>query len=196
MAWQPIVSGEMNDYPKRLPIILLDLNYTLVGNSDDPTNKIPYPGRIVKQVYRTWLIDMIRDYQVFLITARDARFAEATLADIKRKTGWQPDRSYWNEFREQPPVCKLRILNTHLFPEFGRGEIKDLPVEHPPGDSLFPNQTARRFVSPFIAIESNPRTRLMYHKNKIPAFPCQDLQSGKCALTRNEHPERLDIQER
>jgi hypothetical protein len=155
------------------PIILLDLNYTLVGNSDDPANKIPYPGRIIKQTYRRWLIDMIRDYRVFIITARDAKYKEATLADLQAKEGWLPERSYWNDFNQRPPDCKERILHSFIFTEFGRG----VPV----GEAdLFGSPSG--FKSPYFAIESNPRTRAMYAKYKIPAAPCEELQSGRVRI--------------
>lgn len=41
------------------PIILLDLNYTLVENCDDPENQVPFPRRIDGHIYRQWLVDLV-----------------------------------------------------------------------------------------------------------------------------------------
>lgn len=154
------------------PIILLDLNYTLVANSDDPANRIPYPQRIQGQNYRSWLIKMLEGYRVFIITARPFRWKTQTLEHLERLENWQPERSYWNTHELQPPDCKQKILLEHLFPEFGN-EVLDYETGLPG----FPER-----VSPFFAIESNPRTRTMYARHKIPAFPCELLKRGAVKL--------------
>lgn len=155
------------------PIILLDLNYTLVGNSDDPTNNVRYPARIIRQTYRRWLIDLIRPYRVFLITARDVRWRTHTLADLKAKEGWLPERDYWNTHDLEPPDCKQKHLQETLFPEFG------VSVSIPDKDSLL-GET--RKVSPFFAIESNASTRAMYKRFGIPSTRCEWIKDRQAKI--------------
>lgn len=52
------------------PIILLDLNYTLVGNSAANKTIRPYQNKIRAERYIDWLVKLIKDYYVILITVR------------------------------------------------------------------------------------------------------------------------------
>lgn len=126
-------------------IILLDLNYTLVSNSRENRYTRPYQKKIKNEEYRKWLIDLIRDEYVILITARPKYQKELSLENISRElAGWQPHESYFNELDQRPPSCKERILNEYIFPKHG----KDIH---------------------YFALESNPATKRMYRKHDIPS---------------------------
>ncbi len=128
-------------------IILLDLNYTLVANSPKHgTTPERMEKRLAKEEYRNWLIDMIRPFQVVLVTARPERWQEATMLRIQAQTGWVPTNyffapdGWWN-----PPAIKRRLLLEEILPVYGRRER-------------------------YLAIESNPKTRDMYGEFKIPCL--------------------------
>lgn len=117
-------------------IILLDLNYTLVANSNDKLS--PFIRQIENETYRQWLIDLVKPYHVILMTARPAKYYQDTLDSIKAKTGWLPQQAFFNEYRSPPPAAKSRMLNDYVFKEHGNDPKN------------------------FFAIESNPKTRSMY----------------------------------
>lgn len=119
-------------------IILLDLNYTLVANSQD--KRQPFISQIDNETYRSWLIKLVKKYHVILITARPARYKEATLRSILEKTGWQPQEAYFNTYGLPPPEAKETILNHHIL---------------------------NKRKGTMLAIESNPKTRSMYEKYGI-----------------------------
>jgi hypothetical protein len=48
-------------------ILLLDLNYTLVENSDD--KRRPFIKQIEAEQYRRWLVELIRPHHVIMMTA-------------------------------------------------------------------------------------------------------------------------------
>lgn len=125
-------------------IILLDLNYTLVANS--PQCKKPYPERILEQKYETKLLELIKNNYTILITARPEKYKKLTLKHIKQETGFTPDESYWNK-QMTPPKIKEHWLNKKIFPTHGNNPKK------------------------YLAIESNPKTRIMYQKYQIEAYP-------------------------
>lgn len=125
-----------------LPVILLDLNFTLVSNSDQKIS--PFIKQIASEEYRQWLVDLIRPYRVFLVTARPPKYQGVTLARIMKLTGWLPERSYFNTYNLRPPMLKERVLKEHLFKEFAGVEL--------------------------YAIESNPQTRAMYTRNGVPSI--------------------------
>ncbi|MEE4211282.1 MAG: hypothetical protein V2I43_18690, partial [Parvularcula sp.] len=86
------------------PIILLDLNYTLVANSPkrgEPPIR-PFIRQIEQEEYRQWLIELLRPHRVILITARPNRYQEVTLARIKEKCGWEPMDAYFAEISSRP----------------------------------------------------------------------------------------------
>ena len=144
------------------PIILLDLNYTLIENCDDFPS-VPFPKRIEHHRYRQWLVELVRPYRVFILTARPEVHRERTLDALRRLTGWTPERYYGNTRNERPPEAKRRMLLEHLLPEFGipqEGAAGSFALKHP---------------VPFLGIESNPRTRTMYAKFAIPSLPCLEL---------------------
>ena len=126
-------------------IYLLDLNYTLIGNSaPHGTHPEPMHRRMETELYRKWLVDMVRPHQVILITARPDRWREPTLARIKTLTGWEPMDAYFDDGATRtPPAIKRHILLNKIFPKHGRGK--------------------------YYGIESNPKTRGMYATLGIPS---------------------------
>ena len=136
-------------------LILLDYQATLVSNFSeraqwfDINTVKPYEGWIKKEQMRMNLVDMLKagNYRVILITARPKRYQEITLEQIKMQTGgWLPDEWYFNEWKANPPICKLRILKNYIYPKYGKKGSR------------------------FMAIDSNQQTRSMYQKVGIHAL--------------------------
>lgn len=130
-------------------IILLDLNYTLIANSKE-IKYLPLDEKIKSQRYEMDLISLIKDNYVILITASPYKRSFAILRDIKEKTGFVVDESYWN-FGLQPPMLKKYWMENAVLPEHGQD------------------------VDKYLAIESNPATRRMYNKLGIEARPKSDF---------------------
>lgn len=120
-------------------IILLDLNFTLVENSDQKLR--PFQKQIEAERYRGWLVELVKPHHVILMTARPALHASATLASIKAKTGWQPQEAHFNRYGLAPAQAKERMLLEHVLPKHGKAS--------------------------YLAIESNPRTHSMYDRYSI-----------------------------
>ena len=78
---------------------LVDLNYTLVGNSPKwgESRITPFSRQIEQETYRQWVVDFLRDKYAILITARPIRYKEQTLARIFSQTNWQPQEAYFAE---------------------------------------------------------------------------------------------------
>ena len=128
-------------------ICLLDLNYTLVKNQAASRTLRPFSARMDAEEYRLDLIEKIKDDYVIIITARPTYQANQTMANIKKKTGWQPAEYYFNDNDSEPPVFKKSALQRFIFPKHGDdGAI-------------------------YYAIESNPKTRAMYAGYGIAATP-------------------------
>lgn len=87
---------------------LVDLNYTLVGNSPKwgEPRITPFSKQIEQETYRQWLVDFLRDKYAILITARPNRYKEQTLERIFSQTNWQPQESYFAEISAPPPEIK------------------------------------------------------------------------------------------
>ena len=119
---------------------LVDLNYTVVGNSPKwgEPRITPFSRQIELETYRQWLVNFLRDKYAILITARPIRYKEQTLARIFSQTNWQPQEAYFAEISAPPPEIKEHLLLNYIFPKHGRN-----------GDGFF-------------GIESNPKTRDMY----------------------------------
>ena len=126
---------------------LVDLNYTLVGNSPKwgEPRITPFSRQIEQETYRQWLVDFLRDKYAILITARPIRYKEQTLARIFSQTNWQPKESYFAEISATPPEIKEDLLLRYIFPKHGRNGAD------------------------FFGIESNPKTREKY--------ACYDIKS-------------------
>lgn len=136
-------------------IALVDLNYTLVGNSPKwGAPKIyPFIRQIEQETYRQWLVDFLRDKYAVLITARPQKYREATLERIKLLTGWQPQEAYFAEISATPPEIKEDLLLRYIFPKHGRNG-KD-----------------------YFGIESNPKTRAMYLCYNIESLRAEDFKT-------------------
>jgi hypothetical protein len=128
----------------RLPIVLLDLNYTLVAERSPDASQ-------AAETYRRWLVPLLRDRYVILITARPHAQRESTLARIREQLGWVPDEAWFNERDLPPPACKRDILERHVLPKHGRPDTRS-----------------------YVALESNPRTAAMYAKLGIPGLRVWD----------------------
>lgn len=128
-------------------IILLDLNYTLVGNQMQTRMIRPFAARLRAEEYRKDLVEAIRKNRVIIITARPSFQRSQSLENIKAKTGWQPMEAYFNDLNLDPPSIKESILQRFVFPKYGTD-----------GKQYF-------------AVESNPKTRAMYYRHGIPAEP-------------------------
>ena len=153
-ALVPSVPAAVRQKPKREPIVLLDLNYTFVENQAEAAKLggEDFGRRLEFERYRRWLLDLVRDSHVILITARPARYRERTLTRIDSLLGWKPDEAYFNEHDLMPAVCKQEVLLTRIFPRYGK-----------PADG-----------TRYYAVESNPRTAFMYAGYGIPALRVWD----------------------
>jgi hypothetical protein len=130
-------------------IYLLDLNYTLVENSTEKYS--PFIKQVEHERYRQWLVELLRDKQVILITARPVKYDRATLTSIQRKTGWQPGEAYFNHLNLPPPAIKKSIMMDIVFPKHGSdGKL-------------------------YYGLESNPRTRAMYEQLGIASQPVEGV---------------------
>ena len=133
---------------------LVDLNYTLVGNSPKwgEPRITPFSRQIEQETYRQWLVDFLRDKYAILITARPIRYKEQTLARIFSQTNWQPQEAYFAEISATPPEIKEDLLLRYVFPKHGRN-----------GEDYF-------------GIESNPKTRAMYKRYDIYSVKAEDFR--------------------
>ena len=134
---------------------LVDLNYTLVGNSPKwgEPRITPISRQIEQETYRQWVVDFLRDKYAILITARPIRYKEQTLARIFSQTNWQPQEAYFAEISATPPEIKEDLLLRYVFPKHGRN-----------GEDYF-------------GIESNPKTRAMYLRYSIESLRAEDFKT-------------------
>jgi len=131
----------------RPEIILLDLNYTLIGDQQTSRYIRPIERRVELEEYRLDLVEALAGYRVFMLTARPERQKAATLGAMGRRIPELVlERAYFNTHDELPPDAKRRMLKTYILPDG---------------------------IDPAIcfAIESNPKTRSMYSVNGIKAAP-------------------------
>ena len=89
-----------------MKVILCDLNATLSRNWDAVFRSAGRLGMaqtiLAVEQYRPelveWLSEMGRHgWETHLFTVRAAQWAEATLESIRSKTGWQPDKAWFND---------------------------------------------------------------------------------------------------
>lgn len=129
-------------------VVLLDLNYTLVANSG--VRVTPFCQQVVGETYRLDLLKMVKAHLVILITARPAKYRELTLYSLRAKTGWAPQKSFFNDLGLPPAPLKRSKLVGSIMPVHGRD----------------PRQ--------YVAIESNPECRAMYASYGIVAHQYGD----------------------
>ena len=134
---------------------LVDLNYTLVGNSPKwgEPRITPFSRQIERETYRQWLVDFLLDKYAILITARPAKYKEQTLARIFSQTNWKPQEAYFAEISAIPPEIKEDLLLRYIFPKHGKNSAD------------------------FFGIESNPKTRSMYERYGIKSLSEKDFRN-------------------
>jgi len=130
-----------------MKIFLLDLNYTLVSNSEIKIKS--FSEQILNEEYRIDLINVLKEEYVIMVTSCPDKYKQETLAHLRKKTGWNPRLAYFNDLNLTPPAFKERVLNDHIFSNYQPESL--------------------------IAIESNPKTRAMYKQNKIKALTFQEF---------------------
>ena len=155
-------------------IILLDLNVTLVENTY--VHDMPYTYYPKKETYRSWLVDLLKDRYVIMLTSRPQQYEAETMRNLMNKEGWQPQERYFNQWRLKAPDAKERMLKKFVFPHHGT-----------------PDQTA------YTAIESNHATTKMYESHNIHAVTQQAVQFNPRNLNAHqeglwlEHPQAMDF---
>lgn len=124
---------------------LLDLNQTLVDRAKDAPRIRPFELQIQSETYRQWLVDILKDSYVILITARPYKYKHATLEKIRELTGWSPHEAFFAEIRSWPHFKKEHLLKKYILPRINDDE--------------------------FFGIESNPKTRAVYARYGIDSAP-------------------------
>ena len=131
-------------------LILCDLNYTLVANNDErPTglSRDRFTEWIIEhERYNVWLLDWLdrarrEGATLAIMTARPEHYETATHRALDDGYGWGPDASFFapSNIRMTPDGHKKSLLDSRVYPEYGKDT----------GD--------------FFAVESNSKTRRMYH---------------------------------
>jgi hypothetical protein len=149
--------GARNARPE-LPILLLDLNFTLARNSHDVIRKTRFYDVGAEQ-YNTWLRDLIAHHYVILITVRPEEYRQATLDRIWAELKWQPAEAYFNQWALRAPKCKELVLHKYVFPKHGQPE------------SIW-----------YLAIESNDETAAMYASYGIERHRAKDVRNHPSVL--------------
>ena len=137
-------------------IYLLDLNQTLVDRPKDAPRIRPFELQIECEKYCQWLVDMLLNKYVVLITARPRKYKRATLERIERLTGWRPQEAYFGEIRSYPHVKKEQLLRRYVLPKYSPSEL--------------------------FGIESNPKTRAVYERYGIASAPAIDENGDRITL--------------
>ncbi len=147
---QPVEPTVVVTLPKQ-PIILLDLNFTLVANSHLKQRQpgLTYVQKIAYETYRQWLVDLIRDHRVLLCTVRYQQYQQVTLDHIRSLTGWLPEAAFFNPTTDyRGYIVKDAYLREHIFQQYGSTDEQA-----------------------YFAIESATQTRAMYKRHGIAAAP-------------------------
>ncbi len=136
-------------------IILQDLNVALSSNFKEMQKNRPMSNFVQNvEEYRPWIVDLLKNEHVVLVTARSVAYEDMTLERIKSQTGWMPDDWCFNPWEDpggkgalRAHRAKAKYLKEVIFPKYG-----DDP-------------------SMYFAIESNKYSRSMYKANGI---ECRD----------------------
>ena len=135
---------------------LLDLNQTLVDREKDAPRIRPFELQIECETYRQWLVELLRNEYVILMTARPHKYKWATLERIKALTNWQPQEAYFGEIRSYPHVKKEQLLRRYVLPKYSPSEL--------------------------FGIESNPTTRAVYERYGIASAPAINENGDRITL--------------
>jgi hypothetical protein len=130
------------------PVILLDLNYTLVENSH--MKRTPFIEQIKLERYRQDLIELMKPFEVILITARPEKYKAPTLGSIEQKTGWKPTHAFFNDTHLMPHLFKKQTFIEKIQWRYGHES--------------------------FVAIESNPKTIREYQLLGITCLTVPSIQ--------------------
>ena len=137
-------------------LYLLDLNQTLVDRPKDAPRIRPFKCQIEVETYRQWLVDMLKNQYVILMTDRPAKYKWLTLDRIEALTGWHPQEAYFGEIRSYPHVKKEQLLRRYVLPKYSPSEL--------------------------FGIESNPKTRAVYERYGIASAPAIDENGNRITL--------------
>ncbi|MEX2138599.1 MAG: hypothetical protein WD894_05020 [Pirellulales bacterium] len=121
-------------------IILLDLNYTLVGNSRETF--IGFQPDIEREQYRLPLIGLLQQHHVALVTHRGKEHEAATLQGLRDKAHWCPAEWHFNDRGWTAPRWKEFVLVERIWKVHGQ-------------------------VAQILAIESNLKTAEMYERHGL-----------------------------
>ena len=137
-----------------MKIILLDLNATLVENTE--VHDLPFRYKVHLETYRSWLVQLIRPFYTIMMTARPEKHMEETLLRLSKLENWQPHEFYFKPSHSLTlaPKTKDIMLETFVFPRHGKYETH--------GTAYF-------------AIESNSATRSMYRSHGIASYTQQQV---------------------
>ena len=131
-------------------IILMDLNVALSENFSEMKHHSFINFITSEEKYRLWLIDLLREEYVIVITARDIKWKGQTLKRIFEESGWNPQEALFNDTGmkgDNPPEIKKAAMEKYVLPTHGAD-------------------------ANYLAIESNASTRSMYKKLGIKAIDC------------------------
>lgn len=139
--------------------ILLDLNYTLVENSDERKRYLRnYADWLNVETYKPWLVEgcvawQAQGHKVLLVTARPQKWERTTLGNLAH-LGFFPDRSFF-----LPPDC---YEPPH---KYKSAILAELLLQNPNTHN-------------YIGLESNRATRRVYRRHGIRCTPVP--QNGPC----------------
>lgn len=160
----PSSSAENQEDPLNTPkrIILMDLNVALSENFSEMKHHSFINFITSEEKYRLWLIDLLREEYVIVITARDIKWKEQTLKRIFEESGWNPQEALFNDTGisgQKAPEIKKAAMEKYVLPVHGED-------------------------ANYLAIESNASTRSMYKKLGIKAIDC--MRDGSWSEIPNE----------
>ena len=160
----PSSSAENQKDPLNTPkrIILMDLNVALSENFSEMKHHSFINFITSEEKYRLWLIDLLREEYVIVITARDIKWKEQTLKRIFEESGWNPQEALFNDTGisgQKAPEIKKAAMEKYVLPVHGED-------------------------ANYLAIESNASTRSMYKKLGIKAIDC--MRDGSWSEIPNE----------
>lgn len=140
----------------------MDLNVALSENFSEMKHHSFINFITSEEKYRLWLIDLLREEYVIVITARDIKWKEQTLKRIFEESGWNPQEALFNDTGikgDNPPEIKKAAMEKYVLPVHGED-------------------------ANYLAIESNASTRSMYKKLGVMAINC--LREGSWTEIPNE----------
>lgn len=142
---EPLAAPMTLEQPQLNLVVLLDLNFTLVANSLDAFHMVK--PKVSIELYRNWLVTLMRPFDVVLMTSRLNTYQHVTMHRIMQFTNWTPAAAYFKPVAmryDSAEVFKQHALRTRVFDRFGMHR-------------------------PYLALESNEKTRDMYAQHGIKA---------------------------